>query len=103
MSQRKRAASGQTIEELRRRFETLNETRIKIQAQRDSAMAQLEQVRKSAIEQFGTDDVGELRARLAGLLEENERLRAEYEQGLDQIESNLAGIEAEADADRDEN
>ncbi len=88
--------SGQTIEQLKKRYENLNETRIKVQAQHESAAQQLEQLRKTAIDQFGTDDIEQLQARLAEMIRLNEQQRAEYESSLDAIEARLEQIDLQA-------
>lgn len=93
--------TGQTIEELRKRYEALNEQRIKVEAQREGALARLKQIRQSAVEQFGTDDLDQLRARLAELTSQNEKMRADYQRSLDDIETRLDEIENDPDAEAD--
>ncbi len=93
----KPSATGQSIEELRKRYEMLNEKRIKVEAQRDGALEQLEQIRKAAIDQFKTDDIDGLREKLAALTGQNEELRADYEKSLNEIEKRLEQIESETE------
>ncbi len=94
--------AGQTIEQLKKRFDKLNETRIRVQHERDTAQAQLEQLRQNAIEQFGTDDVEKLQAQLTEIKQQNEQQRAEYERNLDDIESRLEQIQADTEQDEAE-
>jgi hypothetical protein len=97
MSTRENRQSELPIDLLKKRFEMLNETRIKVQTERDNALRQLKQLKESAVEQFGTDDPDQLRAQLAELLQQNENRKAEYEQSLDAIESNLREIDSESE------
>lgn len=97
MAKSKPVADGQTIEQLKQRFEKLNETRIKIETQRNAAQEQLAQLRESAIAQFGTDDVEKLKSQLAEIKAENERKRAEYEKSLNAIDERLGQINKDAE------
>jgi DNA repair exonuclease SbcCD ATPase subunit len=97
MAKSKSVGEGQTIEQLKKRFELLNETRIKIETQRNAAQEQLAQLREAAIAQFGTDDVEKLKAQLAEIKAENERQRAAYEQSLNAIDERLAQIDKDTE------
>lgn len=86
-------ADHQSIEQLRDRYEDLNQQKIVFQTKRDTALEQLNKLKASALEQYGTDDVEQLRNKLAQMKKENEKLRSKYQQSLDQIESQLDEIQ----------
>lgn len=90
-----RSSDSQTIEELRQRYDELNQRKIVFQTKRDTALEQLDQLKKSALEQYGTDDVKELQKKLEAMKKENELQRSKYQDSLDQIESSLSEIEEE--------
>lgn len=85
--------SPQTLEELRKRYEQLNELRIQAETRQKTALEQLETLRKTARDQFGTDDLSKLKEMLQQRKEENERKRADYQKSLEQIELKLAEID----------
>ncbi len=85
--------SPQTLEELRKRYEQLNELRIQAETRQKTALEQLETLRKTARDQFGTDDLPKLKEMLQQRKEENERKRADYQKSLEQIELKLAEID----------
>jgi chromosome segregation ATPase len=87
------AESAQDIEELRRRYDELNQKRIRTDANLQNATKRLEELKQQAREDFDTDDVEELREKLAEMKTENERKRSGYQSALDRIESELAEVE----------
>jgi chromosome segregation ATPase len=84
----------QTIEQLQRRYQELNRRKIQAETQRDGAATRLEELKTQAREKYGTDDVAKLREKLAGIIDENNRKRAKYQEDLDKIEKGLAEVEA---------
>ena len=98
----KSKAKSQTIEELRDRYEELNSKRIVFQTKRDSALEQLNELKASALKQYGTDDVDQLQKKLEELKSENETQRKKYQASLDEIDAQLEGIEEEFADDLDE-
>lgn len=82
-----------TMEKLRLRYEQLNTQRIQVETNRKNAQQQLAKLKKQAQQQFGTDDVGELRKKLQQMKKDNEKTRTAYEKDLDQIETKLAEID----------
>jgi CCR4-NOT transcriptional regulation complex NOT5 subunit len=84
-----------SIETLKARFEDLKSKKITAEANLKNANATLEELRREARTQFGTDDLDELRQKLSDMEAENERLRSEYETHLDQIEHGLAQVESQ--------
>lgn len=87
---------AQSIEELQRRYQHLQQERVRAEANRDNAQKQLADLKAEARETYGTDDIEELRAKLAGMKTENEKKRAEYQAHLEKIEADLAQAEADA-------
>jgi chromosome segregation ATPase len=89
------ASSAQPdIAELQRRYEQLNTRKIQAGTSLDHAKKELEKLQKEARDTYGTDDLAELRQKLAAMKAENEAKRKSYEADLDRIESELAAVEA---------
>lgn len=82
-----------SIEQLKQRYNELHIRQIQAGERLNSAKEQLEKLQKQAREQYGTDNVDELRTKLAAMEAENERRRAEYQADLDRIETELAAVE----------
>jgi molecular chaperone GrpE (heat shock protein) len=96
-------AEAQDIEELRRRYDYLNQKRIRTDANLQNARKRLEELQEQAKKDFGTDDLDELRAKLTEMKSENERKRSEYQESLDRIECELAEVEQQyAEVQEDE-
>lgn len=91
----KNNSNSQTIEQLRDRYEELNSKRIVFQTKRDSALEQLNELKASALKQYGTDDVDQLQKKLEELKAENEAQRKKYQASLDEIDSQLSEIDEE--------
>ena len=85
---------AQTIEELQQRFQTLQQQKIRAETNRDNAEKQLDELKREARETYGTDDIEELKRKLADMKAENEKRRADYQAQLDRIESELSEVEA---------
>lgn len=85
----------QTMEKLTLRYRDLDRKKITAETNLRNSTETLEKLKAEAREKYQTDDIEELRKKLAEMLAENERLRAEYQQHLDEIEANLAKVEIE--------
>ncbi len=85
---------AQSMEQLEKRFQSLNTKKIQVETQLDEETKRLEKLKADAREKFGTDDLSELQANLKKLEEDNERKRAEYQQSLDKIDQDLKQVEA---------
>jgi hypothetical protein len=83
----------QSIEDLKKRHAGLHEKKITAQADLNNAKKELSNLKKAAREQFGTDDLDELRAKLKQMKEGNERKRSEYQAHLEKIEADLAAVD----------
>ena len=90
------AASGaQDIETLKKRYDQLSKEKTRAETNLDNARRQLEEMKKQARDNYGTDDLAELKRKLAAMKEENERKRNEYQRHLEKIETDLQQIERE--------
>lgn len=94
MNEQNTADDKQSIEELTDRYSKLNEKRLTAKANAETAGKRLEELKRQARDEFGTDDVDELREKLKKMEIENERKRAEYQTSLDSIEESLHKVEA---------
>ncbi len=95
--------SGQSIEELKARYEQLNEQKIKVETQRDEAVKRLNRLKAEALDKFGTDDLEKLKKKLTDMKSQNEKKRSQYQKKLDGIEQKLAEVNEDfVDADFDE-
>jgi hypothetical protein len=84
----------QDIEQLKRRYDELNTKKIQAKTKRDESERRLAELKRQAREQFGTDDITDLKKKLEDLTADNERRRAEYQQHLDGIEGELDRVVA---------
>jgi chromosome segregation ATPase len=89
------AATALSIEDLKQQYERLKTKQTQAETRRDSAKENLEALRAEARKNYGTDDVAELRKKLAEMTQENERKRAEYQAALAKIEADLQKVEAD--------
>jgi len=87
------ASSEQTIEQLQSRYRELNTKKIQAETNLKNATEHLTGLKEEARQKFGTDDVAELRKKLEAMKAENEEKRKNYQAQLDQIESDLLGVE----------
>lgn len=85
--------SEQSIEQLQQRYEKLHTKKIQTEANLENARKQLEQLKREALEKYGTDDLEELRVKLEAMTTENEKKRRDYQVQLDGIEKDLANVE----------
>ncbi len=83
----------QSIEDLQKRFQKLNNQKVIAETQLKSAQDRLDELKKEARERYETDNLDQLRAKLKQMQDENERKRSQYQASLDTIESDLAEVE----------
>lgn len=93
----------QNIETLTLRYQKLHTQKIEAETSLKHALQQLEDLKQQALEDFGTDDIDQLKEKLDEMELENERQRSEYQAALDKIEADLEGVQqkyssAQADA-----
>ena len=81
------------IESLKRRHRELENQKIAAQTNLDRAAEELDQLKRDAREQYGTDDLEQLRLKLEEMKRDNERKRVDYDGHLAQIENELSQIE----------
>jgi hypothetical protein len=87
------ATKALSIEELRKRYEELNRTKITAEADHKNAQNQLDALKAAAKTQWNTDNIDELRKKLKEMEDENERKRSEYQGQLDKIEADLKEVD----------
>jgi chromosome segregation ATPase len=83
------------IQDLKRRFEALNERKYKTEVQLQDRSKALEELKKTARDTFGTDDPEKLQALLQKQEAENLAMRKDYEALLNRIETELQEIDNE--------
>lgn len=88
-----REENKQTIEELAARYSELNKKKIQAETSLEHAEKELARLKEKALAEYGTDNVDELKQKLAAMEAENERKRAEYQHSLDKIEADLSEAE----------
>ena len=87
--------ADETIEQLRKRYDALNEKRIRAEANLATATRDLQRIQEEAKAQWGTDDLATLEARLQEIRGENEKQRASYQSHLQEIEQRLTQVETQ--------
>ena len=87
--------ADETIEQLRKRFDTLNEKRIRAEANLATATNELQRIQEEAKAQWGTDDLAALEAKLQEIRAENEKQRANYQKHLEGVEQRLLQVETQ--------
>jgi hypothetical protein len=83
----------QTIEQLTKRYADLHKKKIQAETNLENAEKELARLKEKARSEYGTDDVDELKTKLAVMETENERKRSQYQQSLDKIEMELNAAE----------
>jgi hypothetical protein len=94
MSKKDSEADKQTIEELTERYQGLNKRKIQAETNLKNAQKQLDDLRKQAKKDYGTDDLEDLKKKLDAMKQDNEAKRAKYQADLNKIEADLAEVEA---------
>lgn len=88
----------QSIAELQKRYESFMAEKVKYETQRDSAASELAKLKKQAMDQYGSDDVGKLEKMLDDMKVENEKRTREYQASLDEIDTNLKNVRSSFEA-----
>ncbi|MBI5758899.1 MAG: hypothetical protein HZA46_10320 [Planctomycetales bacterium] len=81
------------IEALKTRYNALNEKKIQAETKKEAAENRLAELKAQSLNDYGTDNLDELKRKLDDLLDDNERKRADYQKHLEAIEANLAEVE----------
>ena len=68
---KKSKIASQTIDQWKERYQCLSEQKIKVETQREHALAQLDELKAQAKELYGSDDVKELKKILAEMKTSN--------------------------------
>ena len=85
---------NQPIEKLHERFTVLNTEKIGVERDLKNARDQLEAHKKTALDQWETDDIKKLEELLKKFQAENEQKRSDYQKHLDAIDKSLQELEA---------
>jgi hypothetical protein len=93
MAKNKTTDAVQTIEQLQARFQEFTKQKIVVETDRKHALEKLAELKASAREKYGSDDLEQLQQTLEKMKADNDRKRARYQQDLDNIEQKLAEIE----------
>ncbi len=83
----------QSIDELRKRHDTLYTQKNKTEAHLENSERLLAELKQKALAQYQTADLAELQALLDGMRRDNESKRAAYQQHLDDIDTKLKALE----------
>jgi predicted nucleic acid-binding Zn-ribbon protein len=89
------------MEALLSRFKRLDEQKIRADQNWKHSREKLEELKREALDAYGTDDLTKLRALLAEMEAENDRKKREYAEHLAEIERKLAEIERNQSAQRE--
>ncbi len=92
-------AEESPIEQLTQKYNDLNTRKIQANNDLKHARARLETLQREARENYGTDDLDELRKKLAAMKADNETKINAYRAELDAIEKGLAEVEAKFSGD----
>jgi hypothetical protein len=79
--------------ELREEYRKLHERKIATERDRQNLEGRLKELRQQAEQEYGTSDIEQLRELLEERRRENERMVAEYEQHVREINERLGEIE----------
>lgn len=92
---RGRSMAPDQLDRLRSRYEQLRKRRIEAGRDLEHATKRLESLQREARDAYGTDDIAELRERLAALRAENARRVADYEAHLVEVEAAVRDAEVD--------
>ena len=95
-------AANQTIQDidaLKKRHKALDKEKTTAEANHKMADEQLQKLRVEALDKFGTDDIEQLKKKLAEMKADNDRKRVEYQKHLETIELRLVEIEKQYASD----
>jgi len=88
----------QDIETLKQRYEKMRDKKTEAETLLRTAKAELERLQADARERFGTDDLDQLKAKLAAMEADNLKKRKDYQALLDGIERDLKAVEEQVEA-----
>lgn len=86
----------QDVDVLKKRFETLSRQKTIAETNLANAQRSLDDLKRKARADYGTDDLEQLKVRLSQMQQENTGKRADYQQALDKIEADLKALEQHA-------
>lgn len=98
----RRDASPQDIETLTKRYTKLRDLKAANEGELKTKRQRLEELQREARDQWGTDDLAELEAKLEEMKRQNEESRRQYQASLDSIDARLAEVTREYETARGE-
>jgi len=87
----------QDLEVLKKRYDDLRTRKIQAETNRSTSQKRLEELKAQARRDYQTDDLNELKQKLAEMKAQNEKLRADYQRHLDEIEADLKKVDEQQD------
>ncbi len=90
------STSEESMETLKNRYKKLYDEKIRVETELKTTTAQLSLHQESARANFGTDNIEELEKKLETIKQANEKLRKDYQEHLNLIETQLNGIKEES-------
>lgn len=88
----------QELNGLRRQYEQLRDQKVRAEQDMANLTSQLDALKAQARTEYGTDDLNELQVLLEKKRAENEQVVAEYRRHVQQIQDDLAQVEATVEA-----
>ncbi len=88
-----RPEGPQDIEVLKKRFDALSKQKTIAETNLANAQKNLDDLKRKAQVDYDTDDLEQLKTRLAQMQQENTSKQAEYQQTLEKIEADLRALE----------
>lgn len=86
-------AAADPLKQLTARYQALRDERTRAEADLKNAQKQLAALQDEARKTWGTDDLGQLQARLEEMKRENQRKLEEYSAHLQKVEEALGAVE----------
>ena len=93
MAKTKTSGTAQSIEQLQARYNEFNKQKIVVETDRKHALEKLADLKATALEKYGSDELEQLQQTLEKMKSDNETKRARYQKDLDAIESKLEEVE----------
>src|SRR5947207_4810593 len=95
-------SEAQDIATLKKRYEKLQTEKTRAETKLESAQKELQNLKKDAKKDYGTDELPALQKKLQDMKEQNEKKRAAYQKSLEKVENELREVEAKYDTSKEE-
>jgi predicted nucleic acid-binding Zn-ribbon protein len=94
-------SQAQDIVALKKRYDKLQTETTRAETKLESAHKELQNLKKEAKKDYGTDELPALQKKLEDMKEQNEKKRAAYQKSLEKIENELQEVEVKYDASKE--